>query len=87
MISGIKQRGIVGKDGKVEISTSELPEATVVEIIVLVEPPEPDETTYLLSTDTNRAKLLQALERAENPDNQIVITPEEWHDFALQISL
>lgn len=39
MISGIKQRGVVGKNGTIEIQAPELPEGTVVEIIVLVEQP------------------------------------------------
>jgi len=37
MLSGIKQHGILGKDGKIESQTPELVEGTVVEIIVLVE--------------------------------------------------
>ena len=84
MITGIKQRAVVGKDGKIEIPTSELPEGTTVEIIVLVEPHDEehnlDETEYLLSTAANRTKLLRALEQAKNPDNLVVITPEEWHE-------
>ncbi|HEY9647771.1 MAG TPA: hypothetical protein V6C88_15450 [Chroococcidiopsis sp.] len=84
MITGIKQRAVVGKDGKIEIPTSELPEGTTVEIIVLVEPHDEqhnlDETEYLLSTDANRARLLQALEEAKSSDNLVVITPEAWHE-------
>lgn len=80
MITGIKQRAVVGKNGKIEISAAELIEGTVVEIIVLVESPQPDETEYLLSTEANRTKLLQALERAEDSENLVVITPEEWHE-------
>jgi antitoxin YefM len=79
MVTGIKQRAVVGKDGKIEISTSDLPEGTTVEIIVLIEQPDPDETEYLLSTNANRTRLLQALERAKNAENLVVITPEEWH--------
>jgi antitoxin YefM len=46
MLSGIKQKAIVGKNGKIELSATELPEGTVVEVIVLVETPtEEDETT------------------------------------------
>jgi len=37
MLSGIKQQVVVGKDGKIEIQTSDLAEGTVVEVIVLVE--------------------------------------------------
>jgi antitoxin YefM len=88
MITGIKQRSVVGKDGKIEIAASELAEGTKIEIIVLVEdseklvsPEQPsDETSYLLSTPANRAKLLQALENAKDPNNLVVISPEEWHE-------
>ena len=49
MLSGIKQKAIVGKDGKIELCATELPEGTVVEVIVLVKiPSEEDETTYLI---------------------------------------
>ncbi|WP_191758613.1 hypothetical protein [Komarekiella delphini-convector] len=51
MLSGMKQKAIVGKNGKIELSATELPEGTVVEVIVLVEPlNEEDETTYLLKS-------------------------------------
>lgn len=80
MINGIKQRGVVGKDGKIEIQTPELPEGTAVEIIVLVEAESEDETEYLLSNPANRKKLLEAIKRAENPENLIVISPEEWNE-------
>jgi antitoxin YefM len=80
MINGIKQRSIVGKDGRIEIASSELPEGTTVEIIVLVEPPEPDETEYLLADPLNRQRLLEAIESAKNPENLVVISAEEWHE-------
>ena len=35
MLSGIRRQGVVGKNGKIEIQTSELAEGTVVEVIVL----------------------------------------------------
>ena len=48
MLSGIKQKAVVNKEGKVELSVPELPEGTVVEIILLVDPTtEEDETAYL----------------------------------------
>jgi len=60
MLSGIKQQVVVGKDGKIEIQTSDLAEGTVVEVIVLVEQDvietnanqsiQQDVTEYLLST-------------------------------------
>lgn len=35
MLNAIKQKAVVGKDGKIELSTTELPEGIVVEVIVL----------------------------------------------------
>jgi antitoxin YefM len=69
MLTGIKQHGIVGKDGKIEIQTSDIPEGTTVEIIVLVEQAEQDTTDYLLSAEANPHQLLAAIERAETSDN------------------
>jgi antitoxin YefM len=80
MINGIKQRSVVGKGGKIEIPSSELPEGTTVEIIVLVESSALDETDYLLSNQSNRQQLLQAIESAKNPENLVVISAEEWHE-------
>jgi antitoxin YefM len=80
MINGIKRRGIVGKDGKIEIQAPEFPEGTAVEIIVLVDSAEEDTTDYLLSTPANRNHLLQALEQTATPENLVTITPEEWHE-------
>lgn len=77
MLSGIKQRGIVGKDGKIEIQTSELSEGTVVEIIVLI---EQDTTEYLLSTEANRRHLISAIENVETKNNLVSFTPEEWNE-------
>jgi antitoxin YefM len=80
MINGIKQRSIVGKGGKIGIPSSELPEGTTVEIIVLVESSALDETDYLLSNPSNRQQLLQAIESAKNPENLVAISAEEWHE-------
>ncbi|GCL38419.1 MAG: hypothetical protein VKN72_08495 [Nostocales cyanobacterium 94392] len=38
MITGIKQKATVGKNGKIELPTTELPEGTIVEVIVLSSP-------------------------------------------------
>lgn len=80
MLTGIKQQAIVGKDGKIEIQTSDIPEGTAVEIIVLVEQVEQDTTEYLLSTEANRLQLLEAIARTEIVDDLVVIAPEEWHE-------
>ena len=90
MLSGIKQRGVVGKDGKIEIQTSELAEGTVVEVIVLVDPnpddqpdtleQQQDTTDYLLSNKANRRHLLASLQQLEQQENLISFTPEEWNE-------
>lgn len=90
MLSGIKQRGIVGKDGKIEIQTSELAEGTVVEVIVLVDPisdgqpdnlePPQDTTDYLLSNEANRRHLLSSLQQLEQQENLTSFTSEEWNE-------
>jgi antitoxin YefM len=80
MISGIKQQSIVGKNGKIEIPSIDLPEGTIVEVIILVESPTIDETDYLLSTPANKDHLLQSLESIKNSNNLIVITPNEWNE-------
>ncbi|HIK07268.1 MAG TPA: hypothetical protein IGS40_21685 [Trichormus sp. M33_DOE_039] len=78
MLSGIKQKAIVGKDGKIELSTTELPEGTIVEVIVLVEQPnKEDETTYLLNSEANKKHLLKALENVEK-GNLIYVDLDEY---------
>jgi antitoxin YefM len=80
MLNGIKQLSVVGKDGRIELTASELPEGTPIEVIILVEPSETDETDYLLSTPANRQQLLSAIEGVEERRNLVVFTPEEWHE-------
>jgi antitoxin YefM len=78
MFSGIKQKAIVGKDGKIELSTTELAEGTVVEVIVLVEPPtEEDETTYLMKSEANKKHLLKAIENVDK-GNLIYVDLDEY---------
>jgi antitoxin YefM len=80
MLSGIKQKAIVGKNGKIELSTTELPEGTVVEVIVLVEQAnEEDETAYLLKSETNKKHLLAALENV-NQGNLIYVDLDEYDE-------
>ncbi|MEH2000724.1 MAG: hypothetical protein V7L00_18590 [Nostoc sp.] len=83
MLSGIKQKAIVGKDGKIELFATELPEGTVVEVIVLVEAPdEEDETTYLLKSETNKKYLLKALENVKE-GNLIYVDLDEYEKSCL----
>ncbi|BAY37079.1 hypothetical protein NIES2111_14130 [Nostoc sp. NIES-2111] len=58
MLNGIKQKAILGKDGKIELSATEIPEGTVVEVIVLVDSSiqEEDETAYLLKSEANKKR-------------------------------
>ncbi len=90
MLSGIKHQVVVGKDGKIEIQTSELAEGTVVEVIVLVEQDgvEPnasqstsqDATEYLLSTEASRYLLMTAIQNIETKTNLVSFTPKEWNE-------
>ena len=78
MLTGIKQKAIVGKDGKIELSNTELPAGTVGEVIILVEPPiEEDETTYLLKSEANKKHLLKAMENVEQ-GNLIYVDLDEY---------
>ncbi|MEA5533838.1 hypothetical protein [Crocosphaera sp. XPORK-15E] len=78
MLKGLKQKVIVGKNGKIELPTTELVEGTTVEIIILVEPQnEEDETTYLLKSEANKKQLIKALENA-NQGNLIEIDLDEY---------
>jgi antitoxin YefM len=72
MLNGIKQKAIVGKGGRVELPTTELQEGTIVEVIILVEQVKPvkqivseNDTTYLLSSEANKNRLLKAIENVE----------------------
>jgi antitoxin YefM len=75
MVSAIKQYGVVGKQGKIELS-ADLPQGTKVEIIILVE--EQDETEYLLSNEANRHHLMKAINNIDNT-NLVTIPAEEWN--------
>ncbi|MEH2254286.1 hypothetical protein [Nostoc sp.] len=82
MFSGIKKKAIVGKNGKIELSATELPEGTVVEVIVLVEPLTEDETTYLLKSEANKKYLLKAMENVQKR-NLIYVDLDEYEKTCL----
>jgi antitoxin YefM len=90
VLNGIKQQVVVGKDGKIEIQSSELTEGTVVEVIVLVdrdnaqttasESTPQDATEYLLSTEANRHLLTTAIQNIKNRTNLVSFTHEQWNE-------
>jgi len=71
MISGIRQQTVVGKGGKIEIVSPELPVGKKVEVFVWTEFDEQDTTEYLLSNETNRNHLLQAVKDLEDKSSYI----------------
>lgn len=73
MLTGIKERTIVKEGGRIEISSSDLPVGSEVEVIVLVNEKQMDETEYLLSTETNRRHLEQSMLDAQNPEKLIYV--------------
>ncbi len=77
MIGSIRQKTIVREGGRVEVRSPELPVGAKVEVIVLVEPEEPDTTEYLLSAEANRQHLMQALKDAEDPANYTVVAADD----------
>lgn len=90
MFSGIKQQVVVGKDGKIEIQTSELVEGSIVEVIVLVEQDvaetndspfiQQDATEYLLSTEANRHHLMTAIQNIETKTHLVSFTTQTWNE-------
>jgi hypothetical protein len=57
MITGIKQKAIVGHNGKIEIATSELPEGAIVEILIFMDSPDDSPIAH--------PKLLEAIHQGE----------------------
>lgn len=77
MINAFRQKTRIKTGGKLEISSPELPDDTLVEVIVFLLPEEEqDMTDYLLSTEANRQHLLEALADLENPSTYIYVNPE-----------
>jgi antitoxin YefM len=71
MITGIKQKAIVGHNGKIEIATSELPEGAIVEILIFMDSPDDAPIAH--------PKLLEAIDRIEARQDLVTFTPEEWN--------
>ncbi|MTJ09732.1 MULTISPECIES: hypothetical protein [unclassified Anabaena] len=83
MITGIKQKATVGKNGKIELPTTELPEGTIVEVIVLVDHETvEDETTYLLKSESNKKHLLKAIENVAQ-GNLIYVDLDEYEKSSI----
>jgi antitoxin YefM len=85
MLNGIKQKGIVNKEGKVELFVPELPEGTIVEVILLVEPTidiEEDEAAYLLKSEANKKRLLQGIENVKK-GNLIYVDLDEYEQNSI----
>jgi antitoxin YefM len=81
-MKAVKQKGIVNQAGKIEIQSPELEEGTEVEVIILISSSDDmDETDYLLSTETNRKELLEAIERVEKQENLVKFTAEEFAEI------
>ena len=76
MVSAIKQKAVVGEDGRIEIASSELPQGLTVEVIVLVDDPDAqDATAHLLSTRRNREHLEEALKDLKQREKYIYVDP------------
>ena len=71
MITGIKQKAIVGHNGKIEIPTSELPEGAIVEILIFMESPKDQSVVH--------SQLLEAIDRIESRQDLVTFTTEEWN--------
>ncbi|KER10373.1 MAG: hypothetical protein HY22_05770 [[Candidatus Thermochlorobacteriaceae] bacterium GBChlB] len=72
-MTAIRQTVVVGKDGKIELHSTALPEGATVEVIVLHDQTEQDTTEYLLANPVNRERLLQSIANADNPATHIYV--------------
>jgi len=76
MLSSIRQKAVVDQYGKIEIQSAELPIGATVDVIVLIEPDESDTTDYLLSTESNRRHLLEAVKDLDKHASYTYINPD-----------
>ena len=76
MLSSIRQKAVVDQYGKIEIQSAELPIGATVDVIVLIEPAESDTTDYLLSTESNRRHLLEAVKDLDKHASYTYINPD-----------
>ncbi|MCL5021247.1 MAG: hypothetical protein M1339_06250 [Bacteroidetes bacterium] len=76
MINGLRKKVVVNEEGRIEVNSPDLHRGDVVEIIVIVNP-EYDETEYLLSTEANRAHLMDSLRESENKDGYKYVDPDK----------
>ncbi|WP_017293393.1 hypothetical protein [Geminocystis herdmanii] len=66
MVNTIRQKAIVGKNGKIEISQSQFKEGASVEVIIVNDSLKiEDETTYLLKSEANKKQLLESMENVK----------------------
>ncbi len=77
MLTGIREKTVVQKGGKIEIVSSDLPDGARVEVIVFIDFEEQDTTDYLLSKEANRAHLYQALEDLKDRSTYTYVDPAE----------
>jgi antitoxin YefM len=80
MIQAVKQKTIVGKNGEIKLNTSQIPEGTAIEVIILVDSIPEDTTEYLLSTKANQKELSEAIERVKNKEDLVVISEADWYE-------
>jgi antitoxin YefM len=79
-MQAVKQKTIVGKDGEIKLNTSQIPEGTAIEVIILVDSIPEDTTEYLLSTKANQKELSEAIIRVKNKEDLVIISEADWYE-------